>query len=309
MIRMNNTWRRGVALALVSSLGGLVLAGCGSDSKSSDSSKSTVQLKSVASVTKLVPAEFKSKTLNNAVYSDLPPEEFMKGNDLVGIQPDIADALGQVMGVKIKNIPVGSFDSLIPGTVSGRYDMSSADFGVTAERLKQVDFVTEFKLGTAFAVKKGSSIKINEATDLCGHSVGVLAGSYFIDQVKTANSECLKAGKSAIDLKTFPNDGARTLAVTTGRVDVTATAQDNLAYTISSQNVPLAMQKFVYQPLQQAIVLPNESKLGPAMEAAMKELVSNGTYAKILKKWGVESVAYTSPDEVLYLTDPSQTPS
>lgn len=68
------------------------------------------------------------------------------------------------------------------------------------------------------------------------------------------------------------------------------------------------VQKFVYEPVEQAIVIPKGSKLGPAVQAAMKELVENGTYAKILKKWGIEHVAYDSPDKVKLLTGPSQAP-
>jgi polar amino acid transport system substrate-binding protein len=263
-------------------------------------------LKPVDSVAALVPAQFKDKPIANAIYNNFPPQEFLEGQTLVGIQPDLALALGEVMGLKMTTASIGSFDSLIPGVVSGRYDMSSADFGVTADRLKQVDFVTEFKIGTGFAVKKGSGITINKATDLCGHSVGVQAGSYFIDQIKAANSECTKAGEDAVQLKTFPDDGARILAITNGRIQVTATAEDAMGYTINSQNVPLELQSFVYEPLEQAIVVPDGSKLGPALAAAMKELVTDGTYAKIMEKWGGQSVAYTSADEVQYLTGPEQ---
>lgn len=268
----------------------------------------TWDLAPVPSVVALVPAEFKSKPITNAIYNNFPPQEFLEGQTLVGIQPDIALALSEVMGVKMNNASVGTFDTLIPGVVSGRYDMSSADFGVTKDRLKQVDFVTEFKIGTAFAVKKGSSITINSATDLCGHSVGVQAGSYFIDQLNAANAECAKAGKEAIKQQTYPDDGARILAVSNGRVEVTATTQDALGYTINSQNVPLELQPFVYEPLEQAIVIPNDDPLGKAVEAAMKEIIKNGTYTKIMAKWGAQGIAYDSPDNVLYLTAPEQNP-
>lgn len=303
-----------LALAAVSSL---VLAGCAdpapagkTDTAASGSASSaatgTWGLKPVDSVVALVPAEYKGKSITNAIYNDFPPEEFLKGGKLTGIQPDIAQALSEVMGVTFDNVSVGNFDSLIPGIVSGRYQISTADFGVTKDRLKQVDFVTEFPIGTGFAVKKGSSITIDKATDLCGHSVGVVAGSYYIDQIKGANKECAAASLDDIKLQTYPNDGARILAVTNGRVEITGTNEDTMAYAIASQNVPLVLQKFVYEPIEQAIVIPNGSKVGPAVQAAMKEIVDNGTYSKILKKWGVEHVAYDSPDQVKLLTDPSQ---
>lgn len=306
------TARRPAASLIAAVVSGLVLAACGSGSGSDEAAPSDGGSdgagSAVDSVAALVPAEFKNKAIVNAIYNDYPPHEFVKDGKLVGIQPDISAAIAKVMGVEIKVESVGSFDSLIPGTVSGRYNMSSADFGVTAERLEQIDFVTQFKIGTGFAVKKGSDVTIEKTTDLCGLTIGVQSGSYFIDQLKTVEAECSSAGLEKIDLKTFPNDGARTLALTNGRIQVTATGQDALGYQISSQNVPLELQPFVYEPLEQAIVLPDGSELGPAVEAAMKEIVSNGTYAEILKKWGVDDLAYSTADEVLYLTDPSQTP-
>jgi polar amino acid transport system substrate-binding protein len=310
-----NSPLRPIALLIIA-IGALVVSGCADPAPSaggtSDTGKSMVttswDLDPVDSVVALVPDEFKNRPIKNGIYNDFPPQEFLEGKTLVGIQPDIALALSEVMGVKFENVSVAGFDSLIPGTLSGRYDLSSADFGVTADRLKEVDFVTEFRIGTGFAVKKGSGITIDKATDLCGHSVGVQSGSYYIDQIKGADQECAAAGLGRIELKTYPNDGARTLAVTNGRIEVTATNEDVLAYTIASQNVPIELRKLVYEPLEQGIVMPDGSALGPAVQAAMKEIIANGAYEKILKKWNVANLAYASPDEALYLTDPSQLP-
>jgi polar amino acid transport system substrate-binding protein len=263
-------------------------------------------LSPVDSVAKLVPEEYKNKTIQNGQYNDFPPQEFLEGQTLVGIQPDIVLALSEVMGVKIENLSVGSFDSLIPGLSTGRYDMSSADFGVTKPRLEQVDFVSEFAIGTAFATKTGSPIKVEKTTDLCGHSIGVIAGSYFIDQVNEASSECEKAGMEPIKVQTYPTDGARVLAITNGRVEITATTQDAMAWVIQSESVPLTMHPLVYEPLEQGIAFPNDSTLAPAMEAAMKEIMNNGTYTKILEKWNVAAIGYTSPDQVKLYTEPSQ---
>lgn len=296
----------------------VALAGCadpedsGSPTSGSDGGSSATpvgeDLEVVDEVAELVPAEFKDAPIQNAIYNVYPPQEFMEGDQLVGIQPDLVAAMAKVMGVEFDNAEIGNFDSLIPGVVSGRYDMSSADFGVTEDRLKEVDFVTEFQLGTAFAVKEGSGITIDAATDLCGHSVGVQSGSYFIDQLEEADAACSDAGKEPIDLQTFPDDGARVLALTNGRIEVTATAQDAMAYAIDSESLPFELQSFVYEPLEQGIVIADGSDLGPAIHAAMQEIVENGTYLEILEKWGIEDAAYTSPDQVLYLTDPSQTP-
>src|SRR5260370_23639250 len=108
-------------LALVAvAAGSLFLAACSSSSsgskttapKGSASSASNIttswNLKPAASIEKLVPAQFKSSGISNGVYNDYPPEEFLAGSTLVGIQPDIVLALSEVMGTKIRNVSVGS---------------------------------------------------------------------------------------------------------------------------------------------------------------------------------------------------------
>jgi polar amino acid transport system substrate-binding protein len=278
------------------------------NSASSAPAGTATDVGAVAAIVSLVPAKFKSSGINNGQYNDYPPEEFLVAGKLAGIQPDIVQALANAMGVKVNNVSVGSFDSLIPSLVSKRFDISSSDFGVTADRLKQVDFVTEFSIGTAFATKAGSSITINGQSDLCGHSIGIEAGSYFIDQVKTVSKSCTASGKKAISVQTYPNDGARTLALTNGRTDLTATGQDALAYAATSQHVPITVQKLVLDSVPQGIIVAKNNGLGPAFEAAMHEIVKNGVYAKILAKWGLSAAAYTA-DQIKLLTDPSQAPT
>lgn len=315
-MKRKNRIARPTALLATAVLSGLLLSSCGDprleENSSGDSGGSMItetwNLEPVDSVAKLVPARYKNKPIKNGIYNDFPPQEFLEGDTLVGIQPDMALALGEVMGVELENVSVGSFDSLIPGIKSGRYDMSTADFGVTKERLGEVDFVTQFQVGTGFAVHETSDITISEATDLCGHSIGVQAGSYFIDQIEGADKECAAAGLDPIELKTFPNDGARNLAMSSKRIEVTATTEDALGYSIASGNLPMEMQEFVYEPLELGIVFRDGSDLAPAVAAAMKEIIENGTYQEILEKWGVEHVAYASSDEVLHLTEPSQNP-
>ncbi|WP_109471848.1 ABC transporter substrate-binding protein [Ornithinimicrobium cavernae] len=282
--------------------------GTGGSEASGSMITTTWDLEPVDSVVELLPEGMRGATLTNAVYNDFPPQEFLEGDTLVGIQPDMALALSEVMGLTLENSGSANFDSIIPGLMSGRYDIASADFGVTDDRLEQVDFVSQFAIGTGFAVVSGSDIAVTEPTDLCGHSVGVQAGSYYIDQLEAANQGCLDGGLEEIGIQTFPNDGARTLALTNGRIDVTATNEDVLAFQIASDNLDIEVQDLVYEPVEQAIALPDESPLGPALEAAMKEIIDNGTYQDIMDKWGVGHLAYESTDRVVYYTDPSEAP-
>lgn len=256
-------------------------------------------LSPVPAVTKLVPDDIRQKgVVNNAIYNDAPPQMFLEKNVLVGIQPDLAQAVSEVMGVKFNNISVGSFDSIIPGLQGKRYDVAFADFGVTRERMKIVDFVEQFSLGTGFALKEGAGKKITTANDLCGLKLGVLAGSYFAEQVKELDGKCKAAGKAAITLQIYPTASAAILAVTNGRTDAFSSSEDQLGYAAKQGGARLQAQSFIYKPVIQAIGVQKGSPLAKPIQAAMAELVAGGTYKKILDKWGIPGAAITSPQKV-----------
>ena len=72
---------------------------------------------------------------------------------MVGLDADLAAALGQVLGLKI-NMINATFDTIIPGLVSGKYNLGMSSFTDTKERQKTVDFVsTYYVAGTSFYVK------------------------------------------------------------------------------------------------------------------------------------------------------------
>lgn len=296
--------RRGAGLSAAVTAAALLLTACGSSSTgagdSADSTTSQFGLRPVESIANLVPENFKAKDgIPNAIYNDAPPQMFLEGDKLVGVQPDFAEAVGEVLGVKFDNMAIGNFDTLIPGLQSGRYDVAFADFGVTKEREQAVDFVYQFDLGTSFAVRKGSDKKIEDADDLCGLQVGAAAGSYFLTQVKTISDQCVAAGKQPTTTSGYPTQSSAILAVSNGRLDAYAASSDQLAFVAKQQGAGVVAEPFVYEPVPQGIGLPKGSPLGPAIRAAVRELISNGTYAKILDKWGISSAAITADQVVI----------
>jgi polar amino acid transport system substrate-binding protein len=239
----------------------------------------------------LVPADLHNKTLQNAVYNDYPPEMYLDAGKITGIQVDLSNAIATVLDVKIQNVGTGAFDNIIPGLASGRYDLAASAFGITPERVKQVDFVPHFDIGTGFAVKSGGSLNLASRSDLCGHSVAVLQGSYFAKQVEAIGTECTGAGRAPVQLNQFPAASAGVLALQNGRVDVYAASQDSLAFQ-AKQNKFMSIQKLVDAVLPQGIAFPKNSGLTNAAVAAMKVLYTTGVYAKILQKWDIGSLGY-----------------
>src|SRR3954466_6794236 len=156
-----------------------LVAGCGGGGGTSGSSATPTGTGSGAAssadpaVARLVPPKYKSKTLVVAADATYPPNEFLAsdGKTVQGMDADLADALAKVMGLKA-NVVNATFDAIIPGLASHKYDLGMSSFTDTKEREQTVDFVTYFSAGTSFYIKKGGP-KISTLDDLCGEKVAV----------------------------------------------------------------------------------------------------------------------------------------
>ena len=150
---------------VVAACGVVGFAGCGGGGKKSTSTSSAAPaVGKNAKVAALVPAAVRSKgTLTVAADASYPPNEFIgpDGHTIIGMDADLAAALGQVMGLKL-NLANAPFDSIIPGLAAKKYDVGMSSFTDTKEREKVVDFVTYYTVFTGFFEKPGGP-KINGA--------------------------------------------------------------------------------------------------------------------------------------------------
>jgi len=96
-----------------------------------------------------VPAAIKTKgTLNIALDATYAPDEMIApdGSTIIGMDADFAYAITQVLGLKAHLINA-TFDTIIPGLQSGKYDVGDSSFTDTLARQKVVDFVDYFVAG------------------------------------------------------------------------------------------------------------------------------------------------------------------
>jgi polar amino acid transport system substrate-binding protein len=285
----------------------LVTAGCSSSSSSSSTSpssgaSSTAPVASGADpqVAALVPAAVKSKgSITVAVDATYPPDEFVAadGKTIVGMDADLAAALGTVMGVKW-NLTTASFDSIIPALQSGRYDVGLSSFTQTLEREKVVDFVTYFQAGEAFYVKAGAPATYTDKASLCGATVSVEKGTTEQDEATAQAAACAKSGKK-LTVSVFGDQNAANLAVSSGRANVGYADSQVAGYIVKQSNGQFQLSGSPFEVAPYGIAFPKGSGLTKAVQAAVKVLIANGTYAQILQKWGLSSGAVTASEVTL----------
>ncbi|MEU1315031.1 ABC transporter substrate-binding protein [Streptomyces tibetensis] len=253
-------------------------------------------VRTVDSVAALLPADVRtSGKLRIGSSVGFPPGAYYPngpGKAPAGQDIDIADAVAKVLGVKLDRQDA-SFETILPALGSGKYDVGTGNFGVTTQRLKTVDFVTYIDDGQGFAVKKGSTAvrkKVTDLTQLCGLTIGTGAGTTFESTLAAQKDICAKAGKRPYEVKVYSENGATLTALQQGRIDVIMSTINGLRYQAAQ---PAAQTTFLgeYHRLDVGFAFEKGSPLTKAFRAAVDELIKDGTYARILKKWGTSASA------------------
>jgi polar amino acid transport system substrate-binding protein len=299
MIRLSAA-RLGMAAG---TLAAVVITGCGSSSTSTTSKSTTTPTTSsptpaaVASIVAEVPAKVKSKgTYTVAADATYAPDESIAsdGHTVIGMDPDMVKALGAVMGLKV-NVVNQTFDSIIPGLQAGKYDMGASSFTDTKARQKVVDFVTYFSAGTSFYTKAQGGTAVSTLASLCGHTVAVEATTTEQTDATAQAQKCKSAGKPAVTVGVYKTQTEVNLAVQSGRAQLGMADSPVAAYAVKQSSGLLKLVGQAYGTAPYGFALPKGSGMTKPVLAAVKALMANGTYMKILAKWGLQPGAITNP--------------
>jgi polar amino acid transport system substrate-binding protein len=187
-----------------------------------------------------------------------------------------------------------TFDTIIPGLVSGKYSLGMSSFTDTREREKTVDFVTYFVAGTSFYVKTSGGPDVTSLAGLCGHTVAVEKGTTQQTDAQAQAAKCASAGKP-VTVQIFNDQNAVNLALSSGRADVAMADSPVAAYQVRQSNGTFRLSGPPYGTAPYGIAIPKDSGMAGPVLAALKHLMADGTYAKVLAKWGVQGGAISNP--------------
>ena len=78
-------------------------------------------------------------TLKVAIASDLKPLGYIKGGKIVGYEVEVLQHFAEEYGYQLEFVDM-TFDAILPGVVSGKYDIGAGGMTITEERAQSVDF-------------------------------------------------------------------------------------------------------------------------------------------------------------------------
>jgi polar amino acid transport system substrate-binding protein len=304
------TRRKSLLAALVMACA-VPVAACGSSNSSSSASSSAAPAAPASSstststpaassssggadpaVAKLVPAALKSKgTLTVASDATYAPNEFIgpDGHTVIGMDADLSKALAKVMGLKAKLVNA-TFDTIIPGLAAGKYDMGASSFSDNKEREKTVDFVDYFIAGESFITKASGGTSIGSIADICGKTVAVEKGTTEEADAGTQSKKCQSAGKPSVKILSFSDQNQANLALSSGRAQLGFLDSPIAEYQVKQTGGQFKVVGAAYATGPYGLAVP-KGNLAPAVLAALKVVMKDGTYDSILKHWGLTSGA------------------
>lgn len=250
----------------------------------------------------LVPAEIKSsgKLIVASSPFAAPLSVYATDNKTpIGNEVDIAYAIAQTLGLEAQIVPTAWADWPL-GVASGKYNAAVTNVTVTEERKEKFDFASyrEDKLG--FYAKTDSPItKVDSAPDVAGKKVIVGSGTNQEAILVAWDKENRAKGLAPVSFQYYDDDSASTLALQSGRADLTFGPNATAAYKAATDGkTKLVGLVDGGWPLKASIAFTTAkgNGLAVAAQAALNHLIADGSYAKILDRWGLSSEAVKSSE-------------
>lgn len=253
-------------------------------------------VKKVAAIAATVPQSIRSKgTLTVASDATYPPNEFIatNGKTIVGWDVDLGHAIGTVLGLNFHFVNA-TFDTIIPGLQSGKYDLGISSFYDTAAREKVVDFVTYYSDGSSFLELAHGARTITALNQLCGMTAAVETGTTEQDDLVAQDKKCKQQGKHGIAIEAFPSQNDANLALISGRAQV-----GDVDTVVGAYQAKLSKGKIklsgAYGAALYGIAVPKNDGMTKPIQAAIAYLIKSGAYHRILAKWDAQGGAIKKP--------------
>ena len=214
-----------------------------------------------------------------ATNAFFPPYEYYEGENIVGIDAEIAAAIAEKLGLELV-IDNMEFNSIITAVTTGAADMGLAGMTITEDRLLEVDFSISYASGVqSIIVKEGSPIT-------CVDDLYAEGASYKVGVQLGTTGDIYASDDFGSDKVTQYNNGNEAiLALQSGDVDCVI-IDNEPAKAFVAANAGLSILDTAYAEEDYAACFNKENKeLRAAVDAAIEELIMDGTIDAIIAKY------------------------
>ena len=212
----------------------------------------------------------------------------------IGNETDIAQLAADALGLELRLVPT-AWENWPLATQSGQVEATIANVTVTEQRKELFDFSSYRVDNLGFLARAGSKLTITEPEDVAGLRIAVGSGTNQ-EKILLAWDQANRAkGLEPVDVQYFQNDGDTTLALQSGRIDLSFGPNATAAYKAATSPDDFAVVGTVNggwpRTAQIAVATAKGNGLAPALTAALNSAIADGSYAEVLDRWGLSSEA------------------
>mgnify|MGYP002721011971 FL=1 len=211
------------------------------------------------------------------------PFEFKDSDGaIVGVEMDMMKAIADILGLEFQPVEQ-DFSMILPAVQSGQIDIGASGFTDNEERRKNFDFIDHLYAGIQWA-ERTDGIKHVAPSNPCGLTVAVQRTT-----VSETDDVIPKQDACGGDLRILSYDTSdnAALAVIMGRADAMSADSPVSSWAVNRSDGKMRMVGGMFDAAPYGFAVPKDSKLGPAVAAALNHLIETGEYQKILKRWGI----------------------
>ncbi|WP_158780462.1 ABC transporter substrate-binding protein [Pantoea sp. BAV 3049] len=223
------------------------------------------------------------------VGSDItfPPYEYLDGKTPAGFDIEFINGVAKAMKLEPRYVDT-RFTSLIPGLQAKRFDLIASALFITPERSKVIDMIPYLKTGESLIALSSSTFKPKKPEELCGHKVGSMQGTYWLEKLHTLSTDyCVKQGQKPIEVSEFSTDPQVTQAMLSHAVEVQMTDAAVASQVVEKMKGRLAVTSDTL--LYPVLVGLGVSKTNPDFKKELTDGIAaykaSGDYATLVKKY------------------------
>lgn len=226
-------------------------------------------------------------TLVMATNAEFPPYEYHEGDEIVGIDAEVAALIAEELGMTLE-IEDMAFDSVLAAVQSGKADIAMAGITVTDERKMVVNFSDTYTKATQLVIVAEDS-EIASPDDLIGKTIGVqlgTTGDIYAGDVEDATVERYSKGFEAVQ------------ALMQGKIDaVVIDGEPAKVFVEENEGIKLLDEAFTEEEYAIAVSKDNEELL-EQINAALVTLEENGKFDEVLAKYIGDGAAEVETEAV-----------
>ncbi len=240
------------------------------------------------------PSAIGKTTLVAAIVPNYPPFEYKDPatDKLMGFDVDLGEAIAAKLGVKLQWEETG-FDQMMSALTTNRVDVILSGMTDLPSRREAVNFLDYVTGGPQFYTVKARAGEFKSTDALCGKTVGASRRTSWPDDItKWSNENCVKAGKKPVNVTGTNGSADARVQLRQGRLDAAVQGGETLPYQNSvEENAYVAIGKPFLSQYNGIGMAKGNAALNTGLTTALNQLIADGTYQKILVKWGLQEHA------------------